>query len=573
MKRRQRGSLMKFELKAIFKNKLTWIFAFIIIVFAIKTVITLETSEFEKNYAKDLEWEAALIESSLKGEQDSIKLLNLSKEDDIFFNNEFAYKQWLIDSNRHFAECYRNNELSEKGWIIFQLKKSLCWLNLFSTPEKGYYPSTVIYKEFIDRNEKILKLRELPFDYEKLVDTYISANFKYIEEQKIAVYNSTKKDIEYYQYLLEHDGRDVKSDTASPLSYLSNLFSFNQLFTIIIGVMILLFSASIMIESKKNRNIQLVELLPRNKSYIIIHYYRSIFISTFLILGVTIVIPMLLLAIRHGVYGWKLPILVDAKGFSTFTPYFHINSWTTIGLGKIYDATPIYDGKWAVSSVPVFWPMWKFLIAASVVSLLKIMFLILVGFCIGLLGRKNWSTYLEAIVVAGITGVITIDGYNLLKNRKEALEALGVLLAKPKLVILDEPTNGLDPQAVFELREQMDEIRRESSSILFSVHQLGEVAKLADRVVILDQGEKIYEGTIQNTSANGIEYQMQVSDQEVTRRHLIGMGISDCNIVEGIPKGIVRSRYCTDFILSERQCHERFSRNRNSIDWSFTNGM
>lgn len=71
-----------------------------------------------------------------------------------------------------------------------------------------------------------------------------------------------------------------------------------------------------------------------------------------------------------------------------------------------------------------------------------------------------------------------------------------VLIHRPKLVILDEPTNGLDPQVVFKLREEMEKICDEGSSILFSSHQLGEVEKIVDRVILINQGEKIYDGPL-----------------------------------------------------------------------------
>lgn len=68
--------------------------------------------------------------------------------------------------------------------------------------------------------------------------------------------------------------------------------------------------------------------------------------------------------------------------------------------------------------------------------------------------------------------------------------ALGIaLLSKPKLLILDEPTNGLDPTAVIELRNALlDLVKEEDISILFSSHQLEEVEKIADRLVCINKG-------------------------------------------------------------------------------------
>lgn len=88
------------------------------------------------------------------------------------------------------------------------------------------------------------------------------------------------------------------------------------------------------------------------------------------------------------------------------------------------------------------------------------------------------------------------------------------LLHNPKLIILDEPTNGLDPQAIVNLREQIKEIREQGSSILFSSHQLGEVEKIVDRVVLINHGDKLYDGPLPDKLKDGNVYKIQVSDVE-----------------------------------------------------------
>ena len=87
-----------------------------------------------------------------------------------------------------------------------------------------------------------------------------------------------------------------------------------------------------------------------------------------------------------------------------------------------------------------------------------------------------------------------VQGYSM--GMKMRLMLSLTLMARPKLLILDEPTNGLDPQAVFELRKQLEDIRREGSSILFSSHQLNEVEKLSDRIILVNQGRKVFDGVL-----------------------------------------------------------------------------
>lgn len=70
--------------------------------------------------------------------------------------------------------------------------------------------------------------------------------------------------------------------------------------------------------------------------------------------------------------------------------------------------------------------------------------------------------------------------------------ALGiVLLSKPDFIILDEPTNGLDPTGVMDLRNIMLDLKEQGVSILFSSHQLGEIERVADRIISIKNGEII----------------------------------------------------------------------------------
>lgn len=83
-----------------------------------------------------------------------------------------------------------------------------------------------------------------------------------------------------------------------------------------------------------------------------------------------------------------------------------------------------------------------------------------------------------------------VSGYSM--GMKQRL-ALGIaIMAKPKFLILDEPTNGLDPTGIIHLRKTLQDLMaKEDMSIMFSSHQLGEVEKLADRIICINQGKII----------------------------------------------------------------------------------
>ena len=79
-------------------------------------------------------------------------------------------------------------------------------------------------------------------------------------------------------------------------------------------------------------------------------------------------------------------------------------------------------------------------------------------------------------------------------NRRRT-EIARALATQPKLLMLDEPTAGMNPAETLELADQIGRLNKQSMTILLIEHKLDVVAMLADKVVVLDHGEKIAEGT------------------------------------------------------------------------------
>jgi ABC-type multidrug transport system ATPase subunit len=82
---------------------------------------------------------------------------------------------------------------------------------------------------------------------------------------------------------------------------------------------------------------------------------------------------------------------------------------------------------------------------------------------------------------------------------KQRLGIAQTLLHKPELIILDEPTTGLDPQGIIEIRNLILRLKNEQNkTILLSSHQLSEIELIANRMVIINQGRSIVEGEVGN---------------------------------------------------------------------------
>jgi ABC-type multidrug transport system ATPase subunit len=79
---------------------------------------------------------------------------------------------------------------------------------------------------------------------------------------------------------------------------------------------------------------------------------------------------------------------------------------------------------------------------------------------------------------------------------KQRLAIAIALLNDPTLLILDEPTNGLDPEGIIEMRELFKELNKRGVTILISSHLLGEMEKLITHAGIIHKGQLLYQGTL-----------------------------------------------------------------------------
>lgn len=86
---------------------------------------------------------------------------------------------------------------------------------------------------------------------------------------------------------------------------------------------------------------------------------------------------------------------------------------------------------------------------------------------------------------------------------KQKLALIGAFVHKPKLLVLDEPFVGLDPEAAFHLKGIMRELCNQGSGIFFSTHVLDVAEKLCDKVSIIKQGKMVISGSIEDVRGSG----------------------------------------------------------------------
>jgi ABC-2 type transport system ATP-binding protein len=90
----------------------------------------------------------------------------------------------------------------------------------------------------------------------------------------------------------------------------------------------------------------------------------------------------------------------------------------------------------------------------------------------------------------------TVNRYSL--GMRQRLGVARSLLADPELLILDEPTNGLDPAGILEFRNMVRALVAEGRTVVLSSHMLGEVEKICDMVAIVDHGQIVASGAIED---------------------------------------------------------------------------
>jgi ABC-2 type transport system ATP-binding protein len=115
----------------------------------------------------------------------------------------------------------------------------------------------------------------------------------------------------------------------------------------------------------------------------------------------------------------------------------------------------------------------------------------------GLVGRERLRAVNRVIDFTRIRHMQHKPMSGLSKGMKQRLCLGRALVHNPNVMILDEPAAGLDPRARIELKEMIGQLASEGKSLLISSHILTELAEMCDRVAIIERGELLAEGTVE----------------------------------------------------------------------------
>ena len=153
-------------------------------------------------------------------------------------------------------------------------------------------------------------------------------------------------------------------------------------------------------------------------------------------------------------------------------------------------------------------------------------------------GKTRMRVVGDVLELTGLTSKRDALVDSLSRGMQQRLSIARVLLHDPKVLLLDEPASGLDPRARIEIRELLKELRRMGKTIIISSHILHELAELCTTVGILERGELLFHGPIEEIVRRvrtGTKLHIRVTEQQDLAALLLqrSSGIKSVESVDG----------------------------------------
>jgi len=139
---------------------------------------------------------------------------------------------------------------------------------------------------------------------------------------------------------------------------------------------------------------------------------------------------------------------------------------------------------------------------------------------------------------------------------KQRLAIAASLLRPRELIILDEPTNGLDPQGTREVRALIREIATDGVTVLVSSHLLAEVEQICSHVGVMRTGRLVFQGSLEELRSRGsLRIVVRTAQPEAAAKVLAGLGLADIQSVDGEVSAQLASQppeqICRELVLAD----------------------
>src|ERR1039458_8000870 len=146
----------------------------------------------------------------------------------------------------------------------------------------------------------------------------------------------------------------------------------------------------------------------------------------------------------------------------------------------------------------------------------------------GVRGPETAARIVPALARVGLSERANEKVKNYSQGMRQRLGVARCLLADPLLLILDEPTNGLDPGGIQEFREMIRAmVEQEGRTVFLSSHLLDEVEKICDAAAIVDRGKIITQGAIADLAGGGVAHHELIVGVDDAELALSALGTSE----------------------------------------------
>ena len=157
---------------------------------------------------------------------------------------------------------------------------------------------------------------------------------------------------------------------------------------------------------------------------------------------------------------------------------------------------------------------------------------------------------------------------------KQRLAIASALLNDPEILILDEPTNGLDPQGIRQIRDIIRLIASQGTTILLASHLLDEVEKVCTHVVVLRYGKMLYQGLGDEMASNEGFFELQANDNSLLMQVLNNHpSVKNCVEEEGKVivnlKGKLEAEELNQFLFENKIILSQLIKRKHSLEEQF----
>jgi ABC-2 type transport system ATP-binding protein len=151
-------------------------------------------------------------------------------------------------------------------------------------------------------------------------------------------------------------------------------------------------------------------------------------------------------------------------------------------------------------------------------------------------GSDGIGGVLEQVGLAAVADD-RVRGFSL--GMRQRLGLAAALLTRPRLLVLDEPANGLDPAGTRHVHRVLTRLAAQGTAVVLSSHRMDDLAALCSEVTILATGRVVFSGPLSELATDELDYRLRTSDPAAARR--VAAGTPDLQVLPDAEELVVRA--------------------------------